>query len=157
MKTVKELIEAVPIVSENVLVEAAAQPLLFIDAARFRVQKMRNRSQAMARYDSWCSKLGLHIRRAKTGDKRVTEGEVKDRIQIHQTTRAYDEALQKAFAEEEFSKLLLEALRMRRDALRVIAEAQLAEGTKEAAEIDRIAERRKLHKRARELEQQRQD
>lgn len=154
--TSREIIAKLPILDENILLEAANQPQLFVEAARYRVAKMRNRAQALARYEVWCSELGLHYRRTKTGgDRRITEGEIKDRIRISKKARFYDTKLQEAFAQEEFSKLLLEALRMRRDAIRVIADARVSEGIREGAEVERIEARRKLINKARDLESRR--
>lgn len=156
MKTSKELIEQLAVIDENILAEAATQPAKFVDAARYRVQAMRGRMQAMAQYETWKSRLGLHYRRSKTqDDKRVTEGEIKDRIQVHAKTQIYDDRLQKAFAREEFAKLLLEAYRMRRDGIRIIHEGQLAEGKSGASELERAELRRKLRQKARELEHER--
>jgi hypothetical protein len=58
-------------------------------------------------------------------------------------------------AQEEFAKLLLEAFRMRRDSLRIIAEGQLAEGRRESGEVERIEARSRLVRKARELDEER--
>jgi len=150
----KELIERLSIVDENVLAEAAKQPLLFIDAARYRVGKMRKRAQADAALDFNRSSLGLKIRK-KPSEDRVTEGAIKSLIDIDPTTRSLRAALDEAEAEEELSKLILEAYRYRRDAIRILAEAHVYEGIKESSEVERAETRRKLSRKARELEDRR--
>ncbi len=156
MTSAKQLIQKLPLISENILVEAAQQPSLFVEAAEYRVSIMRLRSQALTEYENWCSKLALHYRKSKTKGERVTEGAIKDHVRINRNTRVLDIKLQRAFAHEEFSKLLLEAFRMRRDAIRVIAEAYNIEGIRGSAQVEKIEAHRKLVKKAQDLESRRQ-
>jgi hypothetical protein len=150
--TVDELIERLSILDENILKEAAEQPVLFLEAARYRVVVMRKRSEAVARKEYASSKLSLLIRaKVKATGDRITEDTVKSKVFRNKQYRVIHERAERTYEEEEFSKLLLEAYRMRRDAIRIIADAGRAEGISETAELERISARAKLHKEARKL------
>jgi hypothetical protein len=152
--TAKEIIASLPLVDENILAEAARQPGLFAEAAMLRVEKMRKRAEAVSAIEYFRSKLALHFRSSKTayGDKKLTEGAIKERIEANKAHRELRATMESAYEEEEFSKLLLECLRQRRDAIRVIADARLQEVAPN--EIDK-AVRRKLVGDARKLEEKR--
>jgi hypothetical protein len=147
--TAKELIARLPLVDTNILDEAAKQPGLFSDAALHRVEKMRKRSEAISSLDYFHAKLALHIRASKNekGEK-ITEGALKERIEINKTHRALRAAMERAYEEEEFAKLLLEVLRQRRDGIRIIADARLHDMTPN--EVERSV-RRKIAGDARKL------
>jgi hypothetical protein len=152
----RSLIDALPIVDENILVEAAKQPLLFIRASMYRVIKMRKRSQANAKGDYVRARLAMGIRGKKNqlGEK-VTEGTLKEKVECDSSVRQLRKEVDLAFAEEEFAKLILEAMRMRRDAIRIIADAKVYEGGRETAEVERVDARRQLVEKARQLEHNR--
>lgn len=152
--TSKSLIEKLTVVDENILAEAARQPLLFVDAARYRVHKMRRRAQADAALDYARSSLGLKTRKAPSED-RLTEGAVKAIIDTDKNICVLRAGLDEAEAQEELAKLILEAYRYRRDAIRILAEARVYEGMRETAEVEKIETRRKLSRKARELEDRR--
>lgn len=150
------LIERLGIVEENILQEAALQPQRFVDAAKYRVAKMRKVSAASAAVDYKKSKLALQIRANKDAEgTKPTEGYIRERIEASQHIVALRVELEKAYAEEEFAKLLLEAYRMRRDAIRVMADYQNMQGMSEMREVDRAESRRKMLKAATELHKRR--
>ena len=74
---------------------------------------------------------------------------------MHSKIRELRAKLDRALELEEFARLIMEAYRMRRDAIRVIAETQIAEGVKETREIDHIEQRRKVRNVAMKLEEKR--
>ena len=151
--TAKELIARLPLVDTNILDEAAKQPGLFADAALYRVEKMRQRAEAISQLDYFRAKLALHIRASKDEKgQKITEGALKERLEVNKTHRALRVGMERAYEEEEFSKLLLEVLRQRRDGIRIIAEARMYDSTPN--EVERVV-RRKLVGDARRLEQQR--
>lgn len=156
MKSSK-LIDSLAIVDENILAEAAQQPLLFIAAVRYRVRKMRLKAQAEAALEQHDSGLDLRIRaRGNKRGEKYTEGTIKATIRTNGPHKELQALYDQAAAEEEFAKGLLEAYRMRRDAIRVLAEAQQYEGIKDTAELDRIREQRKISAQARKLVAERQ-
>lgn len=150
------LLKNLALLDENILAEAARQPLLFIDAARYRVAAMKNRAKAVAEADYRRSRIALAIRakRNEAGDK-VTEASLKERVEKHSIVRQMREAVERAYETEEFSKLILEAYRMRRDAIRVIAESQIAEGMRETKELEHIEQRQKMRNVVRDLDSRR--
>lgn len=150
------LIENLALVDENILAEAARQPLLFIDAVRYRVHAMRKRSQAVAELDYRKSRLALSIRgkRSEAGEK-ATNALVDAMVEKHSIVRGLRDNVERAFELEEFSKLILEAYRMRRDAIRVIAESQIAEGRSGVNEVERIEQSKRIRASVRKLDEKR--
>ena len=125
LKTVDELIQSLQIVDENVCAEAVKQPLLFVAAARYRVARMRDRAVAEAQLDELTSRLGL-MHRARATDGKPTNDHIKALVQKNPKWKEARDKLQRAEEKEEFSKLLLEAFRSRKDALKIIAEIMLS-------------------------------
>lgn len=150
--TARELIEQLAILDENVLAEAARQPQQFMRVARYRVSKMRKRSQAVAAVEYQRYRKALAIRAAKNSEgEKITEGAIKERVELSSRTQALRDVMERSFAEEELAKLLLEAYRIRRDSIRIIAEAQVYEASRETAEIEKVTARQKLAAEARKL------
>lgn len=154
--TSQELIDKLAIIDENILAEAAKQPILFVEAARYRVEKMRERARATAEFETWEAELGLAIRaKYKTSDNKLTETAIKAKIRKHSGTKKRDKELQDSYAEEELAKLILDAYRMRKSAIQVISDMQVLEGNREAADVEKLEARRKLSTTARNLEERR--
>jgi hypothetical protein len=150
----KELISRLSFVEANVLEEAAQQPALFYEVSKARVERMRRRSQATAEYESHKVALSMKYRAsAKDFGERITEKSLEQRVESRRTTKEFRAAVESAEADEELSKLLLEAWRMRRDAIRILAEARVYQGVNEDAETTRL--QRKLADKARKLEERR--
>lgn len=150
---VSELIRLLPIVSENVMEEAARQPQLFVHVARYRVGRMRRLSQLRARMEYLSSRIAQATRgRVKERGGRITEAQIKERVRIDRRMRRLQSRLDLIEAQDEFAKLLLEAFRMRRDALRIIGEGQIAEGRRESGEVERIEARRRMIREARRIQ-----
>lgn len=155
MLKVSRLIESLSVVDENILAVAAGQPLLFVEASRYRVAKMRQRSRAEAALEACASELGLRFRTPTGNEQRITEGYVKTRLLKHPRYRQMKEEVDRAEEREEFAKLLLEAYRMRRDAIKIIADAQTYEGAKGAYQVERDDMHRRLSNEARKLQERR--
>ncbi len=150
MATSNELIQRLSVIDENIRKEAVLQPLLFVDLARYRVAKMRERCQAEAALQAFDAERGLSLRANKRGEK-VTEGYFKSRLQKHPRHRQLVAALDKAEQREEFGKLLLEAGRMRNSAIKIVAEAQIFEGGRSSMDLERQSANRRLSVEARKL------
>jgi hypothetical protein len=157
MKKVSELISQLTVVDENIRAEAIRQPQLFIEAVRYRVRKMRVRAQAEAELEAFDAQLSITLRAKaiRRGDK-GTEGYFKARLQKHSKHRSLQAAVNAAEANEEFSKLLIEAYRMRRDAVKILADAQGYEAMREGVDIERSVVHRRLVREARILQTKRQ-
>jgi hypothetical protein len=142
-----ELISKLQIVEESAVHAAAEQPMLFIKAARARVQTMRTLMTAESRFEQIGAELAQDFRRS--GEK-TTEAGIKERLAIHPDIIEAEKLVRHASAQEELSKLLVEAYKHRRDAIRVIAEANIVEGNSQINEFDRQNIQQKLSKDARE-------
>lgn len=153
-----ELVEHLSVIDEDIRTEAVRQPALFIEAVRYRVSRMRKRAQANAEFEAFVSRRGLVIRaRSQGGKDRVTEGAIKARVQKHPKYRLLQSAVSDAEADEEFSKLLLEAYRMRRDAIKILADAQNYEAGRSVMDFERKDIVRKLSNEARRVQQARRN
>ncbi len=157
MAEIDRLIENLGIVDANILHEAARQPHLFIDASRYRVDCMRDRAQADARVAYLSARIATLIRqRYRDAGRKISEAQVKEQVAQNKKLREAQAHADNADAEEEFAKLLLDAYKQRRDAIRVTAEAQIYEGMRDSHELDRLEERTKLRNTARTLAESRQ-
>ena len=153
--TAEQIIATLAIVDENILSEAARQAVVFIDAARYRVSKMKAVSEAKIALEQGEAETALRIRtkRAQAGDK-VTEAYIKQRVVMSPRCQELRTAVALAERQDELAKLILEAFRMRRDAIKIIAEAQGYEAAREEGIATREAQERKLRKEARRLTSQ---
>jgi hypothetical protein len=151
----KELISKLPIVQENILAEAAIQPQLFMSAAEYRILKMQKVSQTGIELEAAKAKIALKIRATKDDQgKKPTEGYVAQRTEAQSSIKQKRLEYEQARTEDEFAKLILEAYRHRRDAIRIIADVQMSQGGHNK-ELNRIVQRYSMGKQARELEERR--
>lgn len=146
----RELVRQLPIIDENILAVAAEQPLWFLQAARFRVTMMRRHAAADAALEQFYVERGLKMRE-KYSENKVTESFIKSHVMGSEKYRVLKDDVKDAEASEEFSKLLLEAYRMRRDAIKIIAEADHAETGRAGVELARSRADKQLRKETRRL------
>jgi hypothetical protein len=136
--TAARLIGALGVVDENIFAEAARMAEWFAKAARYRVDQMRRRSRAEIALEEWSATLNLRYRaRASHLQERRTEAYFKARITLSPRYKRLLRTKDRADRREELSKLILEAYRMRRDGIKIIAENQ----TYGALTAERILER----------------
>lgn len=154
MSTVSKLIERLQVIDENIFAEATIMPLLFVDMARYRVAKMRERSQAEAELDAFDAEYSMTLR-VKLRDTKTTEGYYKTRLRKQTKHKKLVARVEESKAREEFAKLLLEAGRMRSSAVKILAEARVYEGNPTTMKIDRQNALRRLSKEGRKLESRR--
>lgn len=119
---------------EDVARAAMEQPKLFLEACRFRVQKLRKKIAAKTDYEQKYARVAMQLRAQKR--KGQTEGLIKDRAALHSSVREAKKAFDKAAVAEEWSELLVEAYRQRKDACKILAQIL---GSEASAEL-RIAE-----------------
>lgn len=155
-----QLLQDLQIIDENITAEAVRQPLLFIAAARYRVDMMRKRAQLSAELDAVRVGLAISIRNKPVEDEdgkrgKLTEGAIKERIERQPKVKELREALDRAEENEEMAKLILEAYRERKSSINIIAEMQIFEGGKEGADVEREEQRRKLSRRVRTIQDRR--
>ena len=133
---------------EGVVDASREQPMLFMQAASYRAQTMRDRIAAESALSLVRSEKGSKFRasRKEIGDK-VTEGQVTERLSLDKAVIQASERLSEALVGEEFAKLLLEGYRMRRDALKIAADVASTEvyiskmSLGEATEMSKIKRR----------------
>lgn len=152
----KELIRRLAIVDQDILSEAAKQPQLFMDAAAYRVAAMRKRARAVAEIEQKRAHLVLRKRAEKDEmGRKVTEGEIKASVEATKIIAELRDQVDRAYEVEEMAKLILEAYRMRRDAIRVIAEAENLGLMRGSKELENIEQRKKMVQQIRTLESRR--
>ncbi len=127
---------------ENVVATAAAQARLFLEAADYRMDCYRKRQMAETRLERQRVQEAQELRqKAKEIGEKTTEANVAEMVSYNPEIRQLQDTLFMAEESEEASKLLLEAYRMRRDCLRVVAElvsSELAMGKVVAAEREKM-------------------
>ena len=157
MSLVGDLIRKLAIISENNVIEAVNQPLLFIEAAKYRVDKMRSTKAAEGALEAFAAERAMRIRAkgTRTGEGRITDSYVKATLQKNPRYRELSAAIDDAEAKEEFSKLLLEAYRMRRDAIKIISDTNGFNAARGTAEIEREQAHKRLSNEARRLQSRR--
>lgn len=153
MLDIEGLISSLQIIDENVCVEAIKQPLLFVDASRYRVARMRERSKAEAELDEITSRLGL-LYRSRAKDGKPTNDHIKALVQKSPRWKTARDRVHRAEEKEEFAKLLLEAFRSRQQALKIIADAHWYEASKATA-VERDMQNDRLRSQARRLQAKR--
>lgn len=107
-------------ISQETLSQAAlTQGRLYMEAARFYVQAIKNAAQAKARLEERKADRAQYFR--KRGMKK-TEGQVKELVALSPSVKKLQIKCIEADEKEQYGKLLLEALKMRRDAIRILSE-----------------------------------
>lgn len=122
------LLDAIPFNEDQIGQAAVTQTPLFMEAAKLRVQLMRQRQGLEARLKQNMAMLSASIRKQvrEAGDK-ITEGAVKVRIDKHPDIIAIQEQLDEATVEEEFGKLILEGLRQRKSSIDAVIDTKKLE------------------------------
>jgi len=134
---IRQLIKKLEFSDEDVARATMEQAKLFLEASRYRVLCMRKRLRAVATYELLCSQEALKLRRAKRAlvDKKdksqLTEKSISDRISVLSTVVQARRELDIETVYEEWSKLLVDAYKQRRDACRILAEIMGAEASAE--------------------------
>jgi len=125
---IKTLLEKLSFVEEETGPAAREQPMLYLYAARLRVQALRRTEKAKAALKLIRSQKAAKIREEVAGSgERATEGRVGELLTVSKVIQKAEEELRIAEEQEEYTKHILEAYRMRRDALKVVVELLGAE------------------------------
>ncbi len=119
---------------------------LFETASRYRISKMEARMLLDSKYELLRSEVAAAFRESCTerGEK-FTVDSVKEAVTSEQSIQDLRAKLETAEREEEYSKLLLEAFRQRRDMLRMVVDLSKGE---QIAMNDAAAIQRDLHAKA---------
>ena len=115
----QKLLDNLDFTEEEVISAAQAQAKLYVEAVRYRVQKMRKRNAAETALDVMKSELSMRIR--KNSDEKKTEGHIKDMVNGNKTYQEAINSYNRSMEEEEFAKRLLDAYEQRMQALRIVS------------------------------------
>ncbi len=118
---VKKLLAGVEFNPDDVVTAAARNAVFFVDAAQFRLACMEKRAAAKLAHERVEAETSLAVRKyhKDLGDK-ITEGTVDATVLLTPAVKSAAEALSKADVYDEYSKLIVEVFRMRRDCLRIV-------------------------------------
>lgn len=119
---------------ETILQDAADQPSLFLSAVEYRVECLRTSMRARMNLDAAEAEAGFRAREALAQlDEKITEKRVEELVRKDpERTEALEGKLE-ADAQEEASKLLVEAYRHRRDCLKLVGEMVSSEVSLQSA------------------------
>lgn len=140
---VVDLLAKLDFEDHEVLSAATSQPALYMKACDYRVACMRKQQQAEFRLDVVRADTAAKLRDeyAERGEK-IAEKLMNELLDGNKDVQAARVESETADRGEEYSKLLVEAYRHRRDALRVVADMMRAEeialrdGTKLRKDLD---------------------
>jgi hypothetical protein len=125
----KSLLKKIDLVDEAVEDAALEQPKFFLTAARYRVQRMRDRVENELAYSSEVAKIGSKYRERKDekGKRTLTEGAVAAKVQLNDKIHKLRRKMELSLVYEKFSELLVETFRKRESAIKIIIDARFAE------------------------------
>jgi hypothetical protein len=128
----KGLLKKLDFTEEDLIRADLEQPRLYMEASRFRVRLMRKVIQAEAALELVSVGSALRIRKKyRELGKSITESAIKERVANNPDVQDCKKRLGEVEAMEEWAKLLLEAFKMRRDAVKILAEVLGAEANAE--------------------------
>lgn len=124
----EDLLDRLYFPEEEIQQAVLEQAKLFLAAADYRVKKMKARQDAGYALERLRASYSLRIRKKyAAADSRVTEGNIKEMLEGVQEIKSAQESMGTAEALEEWSKLVLEAYRQRRDVLKILAQFAFVE------------------------------
>lgn len=126
-----ELINSLELSEEALAHEILEQPKLFLQAARYRVEKMKVRMRAEAVLNQIQLETAGKVRQTEA-DVKVTEKYIQEQTDQDPSVRAAQRAFDDAKVMEEWSKLLLDSFRERGSSCKVIVQLLGAEAAKES-------------------------
>jgi hypothetical protein len=122
----KQLLSKLSFAEENLPQATLEQPSLFLDAARYRVQKLRLKIQAKSSYETVWAKSANEIRTKMSGTK-LTKDYIENLVITRPPVIAAKKTLDEAMVSDEWAQLLLEAFRMRSHACKGMVDILRAE------------------------------
>jgi hypothetical protein len=120
---VRTLLNKIDFSPDNVVEAASVNPGLYVRAIEYRLQCLTEKSRQDMNHKRLRAETELEIRRhAKANDEKITEDHIKAKLLLNKDVSAAGEQAQQAETMDEYSKLVVEAFRMRRDSLRIVAD-----------------------------------
>jgi hypothetical protein len=148
-----ELLNNVEFTPDNVVDAAAVNPVLFVRAISYRLECMQKKSRLEMDHKRICAEVELKTRhKASENGEKITENHIKSILTLDKTVSAAASALETAETFDEYSKLIVEVFRMRRDCLRIVSDMTRQELSLSGRAFDSETEsmratREKLHDR----------
>ncbi len=126
--TISQILNHVDFADEEVEDAARTLPKCLLEAVKYRVRVMRKRMEKGRSLDVARVNVAQKIRATakRSGDK-VTEGGVKELVELSPTVNKYQLEMIKLVELEEFAKLVLECFRYKKTAITVVADMTNAE------------------------------
>ena len=119
--TVQRLVDGLDFTPENCIEAACANPGLFIEAVRFRLDQLAERNAAKLAFEQKEAETDLRIRQEhRAADMKITEAVVSAYVALNVDVVSARQRLNRAEENEELGKGLVEAYRMRRDCLQIV-------------------------------------
>lgn len=116
-----ELLSHADFVPDDVVDAAAQNTVLFVKACQYRLECMKRKSISEFDLKRINSEADLRIRKeARDDDEKITEAGVKARLILDEDVSDAQKLFDNAEIYDEYSKLVCEIFRMRRDCLRIV-------------------------------------
>lgn len=134
---VKRLVKSLAIEEDQIEDAAMENPRLIWEAGRYRIMKMVRTQQAVFSYERAYAEKRLkgRSRKAESGKREFTEGAVSDYALVSPQIGDLKREMDKAYADEEIAKLLLECFKQRRDMIKAIATIRASEISAELRQV----------------------
>jgi hypothetical protein len=144
----QRLIRKLDFSEEDVEHAAMEQPTLAYEAARFRVQKMKERVQAEILFESKVSRYQARFREKKgdNGKRELTEGAVKDRVARLPVIRRLRRKYEMLMIAEEFAKSMTFLYNQRLNCIELIVSVRRHEGSADFRKVVEAQAKKKSHK-----------
>jgi len=145
--TITSLLTKIGFSPDRVVDAAAENAVLFVEAIHFRLECLEASTNAKMEWEKSRAERSLEIRKdARDNGVKTTEDGIAALLLTDKRVSGLDLACAKADIQEEYSKLVVEAFRMRRDCLKIVGEMTRDEiglqrsaeaGAEKAAELRR--------------------
>lgn len=131
----QKLVKELRITEEDIERAALHQPKLFLDASKYRVEKLRIKSARKARLEVLKANLGIRFRKEADPKRKPTEVAINEKVVSHKKYRLLRKKLEEAVAQEEFAESLQESYRQRKEMLRLLTDIRNAEISQEIRQV----------------------
>jgi hypothetical protein len=120
---IQRLLAQIDFSADNVVNAAAANPTLFVRAIEYRLQCLQRRNAAKLAWECAQADAELKLRQnARENGEKITERNIEALLLQDDRVTAVGIAYTNTDEMDEYSKLVVEAFRMRRDCLRIVGD-----------------------------------
>lgn len=108
---------------DNVVDAAAVNPVLFVRAIKYRLQCLEEKVRLERSLKRLSAETELAIRsEAKSNDDKITENHIRAKLLLDEDVSEAIKLSEEAEVYDEYSKLVVEGFRMRRDCLKIVSD-----------------------------------